>query len=342
MAEDTAPRGQEPQHQIALLDQASRALAEVQDLGTALEIHDKAEAIRHYCAVRDRSDGAAVKAAEIKLRAARRVGELLPPKATKAEAGSRGGKAVRGPDCLPRQRAAEFRKLAAVPQEQFEAHVAGKVDKGEQPSQAQLLREQKETAKEERRAANRAKVEATATADRPLVSAARYATIVADPPWSPEAAGVVDVVGRSNPGYSTMGVQEIAQLAVDGNRVADLADDDAHLYLWVVNRTMRPGFDVLESWGFRFVTILTWCKPSIGLGNYFRNNTEHVLFGVRGSQRLKVRDEPTWFEARRGPGGHSSKPDEFYDLVDRCSPGPVLELFGRRPRAGWTIWGEGA
>jgi len=326
------------------LDQASRALAEVQDLGTALEIHDQAEAIRHFCTVRDRSDEAAIKAAEIKLRAARRVGELLPPKQAKGgdrkSTGARSSPA-RGLD-LPRQRAAEFRRLAEVPAEQFEAHVAGKVDKGEQPSQVQLLREQKETAKEERRAANRAKVEATAAADRPLVSAARYATIVADPPWSPEAAGVVDVVGRSNPSYSTMGVQEVAQLAVDGNPVADLADDDAHLYLWVVNRTMRPGFDVLESWGFRFVTILTWCKPSIGLGNYFRNNTEHVLFGVRGSQRLKVRDEPTWFEARRGPGGHSSKPDEFYDLVDRCSPGPVLELFGRRPRAGWTIWGEGA
>lgn len=323
---------------LALLDQATRALAEVQDVSKALEIHDQAEAIRHFCTVRDRSDEAAVKAAEIKLRAARRVGQLLGPKAT---SGPGRGRKPPAPRAVSSQRAAEFRKLSAISPEVFEAHVAGKIKKGEQPSQVQLLRELKETKREERRAENKAKVGTTAQAeDRPRVSAARYATIVADPPWSPEAAGVVDVYGRSNPTYTTMGAAEIAALIVDGEPVRELADDDAHLYLWVTNRTIWHGPAIMEAWGFRYVGMVTWCKPSIGMGNYFRNNTEHVLFGVRGSQGLKVRDQGTWFQAARGPAGHSSKPEEFYELVDRCSPGPVLELFGRRQRAGWIVWGE--
>lgn len=338
------------ENQLALLDKARAALAQVQDVGQALEIHDQAEAIRHYCAVRDRSDKAAIKAAEIKLRAARRVGELLPDKGKRG--GDRKSNAAKsspraGLD-FPKQRAAEFRKLAppskggGLTDAAFESYIADKLAGGEQPSQAQLLRQIKEAQRQARRDANLAKVKATAQdADRPQVSAARYATIVADPPWSPESANAQDAYGRSRGTYATLGEAEIAALTVDGVPVAQLADEDAHLYLWAINRTLEPAFRILEAWGFRFVTILTWCKPSIGMGNYFRNNTEHVLFGVKGQQPLKVKNRGTWFEAKRGPAGHSSKPPEFYDLVDACSPGPVLELFSRVERPGWTTWGEG-
>ena len=99
---------------------------------------------------------------------------------------------------------------------------------------------------------------------------------------------------------------------------------------------------LLERWGFRYVTALTWCKPSFGMGNYFRGSSEHVLFGVKGSQPLKRKDMGTWFQAPRGPLGHSSKPVEFYDLVESCSPGPYLEMFARSQRAGWSAWGADA
>ena len=82
-------------------------------------------------------------------------------------------------------------------------------------------------------------------------------------------------------------------------------------------------------------------KPSYGLGNYYRGQTEHVLFGVRGSQGLARKDVGTLLLAPRGPGGHSSKPDEFYALVESCSPAPRLSIFERRTRPGWTSWGEG-
>lgn len=128
---------------LALLDQATRALAEVQDVSKALEIHDQAEAIRHFCTVRDRSDEAAIKAAEIKLRAARRVGELLPKTGTGHGGQADRGKARAAGLDLPTQRAAEFRKLAAVDVDVFEAHVSSKIKKGKQPSQKQLLKEDK-------------------------------------------------------------------------------------------------------------------------------------------------------------------------------------------------------
>ena len=158
-----------------------------------------------------------------------------------------------------------------------------------------------------------------------------------DPPWDWGDEGDVDQLGRARPTYGTMTFDELLALPV-GER----ADVDCHLYLWITNRSLPKGFALMERWGFRYITALTWCKPSIGMGNYFRGSTEHVLFGVRGSQQLKRKDVGTWFAAPRGPNGHSSKPGEFYPLVESCSPGPYLEMFARSERAGWLSWGAEA
>lgn len=194
------------------------------------------------------------------------------------------------------------------------------------------FREIKEAAREERRAENRAKVEQTG-----IIEDAKFATIVIDPPWDWGDEGDVDQLGRARPTYATMPLDELKQL-----EVAKYADVDCHLYLWITNRSLPKGFALLEAWGFRYVTCLTWCKPHFGMGNYFRGQTEHILFGVKGSQQLKRKNVGTCFTAARGPGGHSSKPDEFYELVESCSPGPFLEMFSRRGRNGWTAWGADA
>jgi N6-adenosine-specific RNA methylase IME4/ParB-like chromosome segregation protein Spo0J len=168
------------------------------------------------------------------------------------------------------------------------------------------------------------------------VAGQRYRTIVLDPPWQMEWDGNSEgALGRTRPTYATMPLGDIAALPV-----ADLAEPSGcHLYLWVTNLTLPVAFGLVEGWGFRYVTALTWCKPSIGLGNYFRGSTEHVLFGVRGSLPLLAQDIGTWFAAPRGPDGHSAKPAEFYDLARRASPGPRLEMFARRDRPGWAVWG---
>ena len=123
--------------------------------------------------------------------------------------------------------------------------------------------------------------------------------------------------------------------------VTDCADEDAHLYLWVTNLALPCAPALVEHWGFRYATCLTWNKPSFGMGYYFRGQTEHILFGVRGSQALRRHDVGTSFHWDRG-GPHSTKPLEFFDLVESCSPGPYLEMFARPPRPGWTVWGAEA
>jgi N6-adenosine-specific RNA methylase IME4 len=198
----------------------------------------------------------------------------------------------------------------------------------------QIQREQKEQAREQRRTGNREKASSVQSADN---IGAKFATIVADPPWDWGDEGDGDQLGRARPDYATLSKEQLLALPV-----GTLADEDCHLYLWITNRSLPKGFALLEAWGFRYVTTLTWPKPSFGMGNYFRGQTEHVLFGVKGSQELKRKNAatllPTW---KRGPNGHSSKPVEFREFVESCSPGPYLEMFSRSPeRKDWTTWGE--
>lgn len=197
---------------------------------------------------------------------------------------------------------------------------------------AQAQREVKEQVREQRREENRVIIQQAA----PLADvSARFATIVIDPPWDWGDEGDVDQMGRARPDYATMPYEKLLALPV-----ADKADTDCHLYLWITNRSLPKGFALLEAWGFRYITCLTWVKPSFGMGNYFRGQSEQVLFGVKGSQPLKRKDASTVFQAPRGPQGHSSKPVEFYDFVESCSPCPYLEIFSRMPQEGWTAWGQ--
>lgn len=200
-----------------------------------------------------------------------------------------------------------------------------------------LRREESERQRDARREANAEQIAEAPSVQAAVTAGARFATIVADPPWDWGDEGDADQFGRARPTYGTMPFEDLLKLPV-GN----LADQDCHLYLWITNRSLPKGFLLLERWGFRYITTLTWCKPSFGMGNYFRGSTEQVLFGVRGSQLLKRQDVGTWFTAPRGPLGHSSKPTEFYNLVESCSPGPYLEMFARSPRAGWSAWGAEA
>jgi N6-adenosine-specific RNA methylase IME4 len=166
-----------------------------------------------------------------------------------------------------------------------------------------------------------------------------YRTIVADPPWAYDRAGGLGNGRAAADQYPTMTPDAIRDLPVES-----YADGDAHLYLWVTNLKLDEAgaFDIVRAWGFRYVTMLTWHKLGApGMGWYFRGDTEHVLFGIRGSLPIPpaIR-ESNHFAASRT--GHSAKPDRFYELVERVSPGPYLELFARRRRYGWDVWGNEA
>jgi len=154
----------------------------------------------------------------------------------------------------------------------------------------------------------------------------KYKTIVMDPPWDYEW---LSLAGRAQPGYATMTHDEL--LALD---VPAWADDDCHLYLWTTNNFMTRAVDLMAHWGFQHKTVLTWVKPKFGLGSYFRNSTEHVLFGIRGDFGTRADNIATHFEAPLG--GHSEKPDIFYDIVERASYPPFGEVFQRHVREAFT------
>ena len=171
----------------------------------------------------------------------------------------------------------------------------------------------------------------------------RYSTILADPPWRfTNRTGKMAPEHRRLRRYQTMSFAEIEALPVGA-----LADTPSHLYLWIPNALLPEGLAVMKAWGFKYKTNIVWYKTrkdggpdGRGVGFYFRNVTELLLFGIRGSKRTL---QPGRRQVNLIPTlkmKHSRKPDESYDLIERCSPGPFLELFARYPRDGWDQWGD--
>ena len=173
----------------------------------------------------------------------------------------------------------------------------------------------------------------------------RFGTILADPPWLfNNSTGKVAPQHKRLFRYSTMTNQEIIDLPV-----SQLAEDKSHLYLWVPNALISLGLEVMDAWGFTYKTNLIWYKvrkdggpDRRGVGFYFRNVTEMVLFGVRGKLRTlhPGRSMPNIIVSMKRE--HSRKPDKLYTVIEKCSPGPYLELFARISRPNWTSWGNEA
>ena len=160
----------------------------------------------------------------------------------------------------------------------------------------------------------------------------RFRTILADPPWDIQQRGARGAQCH----YDLMNLERIKAMPV-----ADLAEGDAHLWLWVTNATLRHGYDVAEAWGFTVRSPLTWIKFRLGLGNYLRNSTEHLLFATKGKAPVNFHSQPTWVNAP--VQDHSHKPEEQYALIERISDGPYLELFARRrppSSSDWSVWGN--
>jgi len=164
--------------------------------------------------------------------------------------------------------------------------------------------------------------------------AGTFATIVADPPWQYDNKATR---GAAEDHYPTMSIEELCALPV-----VDWSAEQAHLYLWTTNGFLREAFDVMIAWGFTYKTTLVWVKPQIGMGNYFRSSAEYVLFGIRGGLRTRDCNQPNWFEAPRSQ--HSKKPGYFFDLVEKVSHPPYLEMFARQRRLNpdWDYWGNEA
>ena len=174
----------------------------------------------------------------------------------------------------------------------------------------------------------------------------KYSTIYADPPWRFEnRTGKMAPEHKRLNRYSTMSLEEIEALPV-----SKIAADKSHLYLWVPNALLPDGLQVMEKWGFQYKSNLIWEKvrkdgfpDGRGVGFYFRNVTEILLFGIRGENNRTLDPARSQVNLIRSmKREHSRKPDEFVQLIQACSPGPYLEMFARGDREGWDMWGNQA
>lgn len=178
------------------------------------------------------------------------------------------------------------------------------------------------------------------------VGSQRFRTVLADPPWQfQNKTGKVAPEHRRLNRYGTMTLDAICALPV-----TKIADETAHLYLWVPNALLPEGLRVLRAWGFEYKSNLVWHKvrkdggpDGRGVGFYFRNTTELILFGVRGKNARTLAPGRSQVNVIRSmKREHSRKPDEQYAIIEACSPGPYIELFARGSRDGWTTWGNQA
>lgn len=181
---------------------------------------------------------------------------------------------------------------------------------------------------------------------RALGSSQKFHTVLADPPWRfQNRTGKMAPEHRRLSRYSTMELEDIKSLPV-----SEIVTDPAHLYLWVPNALLPVGLEVMAAWGFEYKSNLVWHKirkdggpDGRGVGFYFRNVTELILFGVRGKNARTLapgRSQVNFIATQKRE--HSRKPDEAYDLIEACSRAPFIELFARGARKGWTSWGNEA
>ena len=179
-----------------------------------------------------------------------------------------------------------------------------------------------------------------------IANGIKFHTVLADPPWRfTNRTGKMAPEHRRLNRYSTMDLAEIKDLPV-----SEIVDKPAHLYLWVPNALLPEGIEVLRAWGFEYKSNIVWHKirkdggsDGRGVGFYFRNVTELVLFGIRGKGARTLspgRRQVNLVASQKRE--HSRKPDELYEVIEACSSGPFLEMFARDTRSGWTAWGNQA
>lgn len=320
------------------VEEACQILATCKSTDEAKSIRDKAEAIRVYLRSQKASAEAQNDAAEIKLRAERRLGELIAEQ-EKAK-GTRGlGRPVKGghtkrpPNDAPtyaeqgysKQQAARWQQVAEVPGKTFEAHLATLRRAGERVTTAALVREVERHEKHAEIAAQ--------SRTMPAINSVQPCPIVyADPPWQ---YGNTAGASAAEDEYPTMPLADICALEVPATK-------DAVLFLWATSPLLPEALQVVSAWGFTYKGSMVWDKD-MGTGNWVLNAHELLLIAVRGDMPCPAPENRPKSVIRAARGRHSEKPEAFAEAIERMFPGlPKVEMFARKTRSGWTTWGNEA
>jgi N6-adenosine-specific RNA methylase IME4 len=234
---------------------------------------------------------------------------------------------------ITKWRSSRAQKLAELPQEAFDGYVSDKIMLGDQPTIAGALKLQKQTQAAQRAIPSEEMRSGFVTSLQTLLDEGRkFSTIVADPPWRHD--NQASRAAASNH-YPTMSLEEICK-----EPVADLATKNCHLHLWATSPLLPEALAVMEAWGFQYKSSFVWVKRQIGMGNYWRVSHELLLLGLRGKLGFRDHAQRSWLEADRTE--HSAKPEEVRTLIEKVSPRPYLELYGRTspPDSEWTVYGN--
>lgn len=346
----TIPEDNSTSSPLAKLSAATRALAEARTLDQVKHIMDVAEAARTYARAAKLGLEAANHAAEVKLRAERKAGELLQQleRAPLSKGGDTRAASqavtpmseyaeVLSDNDINRMTAHRWQTVATVPDEVFEELIAETVNAGDKELTSALALRKAQELKRQQHAASMAAA--------PQLPTGKYRVIYADPPWKYNNSGVIvtdtgaEVYPRALKHYPDMSIAELCEI---GATIKDMADDNAVLFLWVTSPLLEESFDVIRAWGFKYKTSFVWDKIAHNFGHYNSVRHEFLLVCTRGSC---TPDVPTLYDSvvsiQRTE--HSVKPEDFRRIIDDLyTYGQRIELFARRPVDGWEVWGNQA
>lgn len=326
--------------EIARLDKACRDLERCRSVDEAKGIRDQAEAVRAYCQKQRLGLESQNYAAEIKLRAERKCGELL----TAMDLPGRGGGDTKSSNAMlldklsdlgiGRMQSHRWQLEASVPDEHFETYVRSTHEASRELTSGGLYKLGKKLAAAvaiDEPLLDNYPTEGRIVGDLSELSGEKFGCIYSDPPWK---YGNQATRAATSDHYRTLSVDELCNWPL-----SDYAADDAHLHLWTTNAFLPDAFRVIAAWGFEYRSCFVWVKTQMGIGNYWRVSHEFLLLGIRGNaKRFHNRSLMSWAEFERGK--HSSKPEEVRGFIEAASLGPYLELFGRKSVAGWTVLGN--
>lgn len=326
---------------LASISAAKNALVAASNLEDVLTIRDKAKAIQELVKARNASLETQNAAAEIRLRAERKAGEMLEKRDKKN--GARGvGKKVESHDVTPlsslgitKMQSSRWQLTSKVKESDFVQIVAECSEAKEELTQKRLLDFAKRTVKAEKLESEIIEQpepeDGSVVDDLTNLDQRKFGTIYADPPWQYGNQGTRASTGNH---YNTMSLDDICNMPVES-----LAADDAHLHLWTTNAFLFDAKRVMDAWGFEYRSVFVWVKPQMGIGNYWRVSHEFLLLGIRGNaKRFNEHNHKSWAEIDRSR--HSAKPEQIRQTIERVSNGPYLELFGRKQVHGWTVFGN--
>ena len=321
---------------LVLLSKAGKVLAEATALDEVKDLRDKAAAVRAYVKKARLGQKLVVEAAVIKLRAERRIGEML--QSIDLAHSARGNQytgpvePVAGEEApillrdlgITKSDSSRSQRIADLPANVFERYIAANTEADREPTVTGLFRLMRQSrpcqADDDSKSTQPDVISGLAL----FVEAGyRFATIYADPPWP------------QNTRRNTRGSLSVERIKAE--QVADLCQDNAHLHIWADNATFPVALAVIKAWGFAYHSCLVCLKPTMGDGDYWRESHEFLLLGVRGQLPFSDSNQPSWIECEWSEDGN--KPDSIRELVEAVSPGPYLLMYGTlQPKGDWSVY----